>query len=494
LKHAAAQKTISPLILVVEDSKVVQVELKLSIEAEFGFQVVAVATYEEAREFLNWHVRDIFLAILDLHLPDSHDGEIVDLFCSMSIPSIVFTSDFTEGTRERMQSKDIIDYVVKDVHAVSNIIGYIRRLDRNRGKKVLVVEDSEAFRLYLSSLLHRQMFQVEDFPDGESAAKYIENDDDVALVIIDYVLPGMDGIELTQFIRARYSKEQLVVIGLSSVSDPMLTARYIKNGANDFITKPFELETFFSRVNHHVDEQESIRALKEANEVKNQFLGMAVHDLRSPINGIHGLTQMMLDGMCGNLTEEQLEMIGFISEAADQMNSLVGDLLDISVIESGQLNLNKTLMNLSGTIEQRLRIQALIAKKKSIDFKVEYRDLQDFYFDAGRVGQVLDNLISNAIKFSPPQSVIEISVSEEEGNALVCVTDHGQGIPPDESELLFQSFSKTSVQPTAGESSTGLGLPIVQKIIQAHGGRVWAESEYGHGATFCFTLPMSELI
>lgn len=491
MKHEPELPNASPLILIVEDSRVVGSELKRVIEGNLGFRVEVASTYEAAHAYLNQHARDIFLAILDLHLPDAQRGEVVDLFCSMAVPSLVFTSDFSEATRKRIQSKEIIDYIIKDSHAVDNVLGYVGRLTRNRNIKVLVVEDSEVFRLFLSSLLHRQMFQVEDFPDAESALEYIEKNDDVSMVVIDYALPGMDGIELTKRIRETYDKNELVIIGLSSVSDEMLTPRYIKSGANEFITKPFGLEAFFSRINHQAEVFESIRALRQANEIKNQFLGMAAHDLRTPINSIRGLTSMLTGGMCGELTGEQKEIVGYIGEANDQMNGLVSDLLDVSVIEAGKLQLKKLMWSLKSVVEERVRIQGFAARRKGIQVASDLSALPDFEFDRGRIAQVLDNLLSNSIKFSPKNGLVSVAMRIEGDEALVCVTDQGEGIPPGEAQFLFNSFQKTSVQPTDGEPSTGLGLAIVKKIVNNHGGRVWAESEYGNGATFCFTLPMS---
>lgn len=480
----------TPRILIVEDSKVVYGELSRSIEKRLGFDVAIATSYDEAREYLRKNGRDIFVAIVDLHLPGSPDGEIVDLFCSLSVPCIVFTSDFSPETRDRMMSKDIIDYVVKDARAVENVLAYVERLNRNRSIKALVVEDSESFRLYLSGLLHKQMFHVVDVPDGESALRVMRKEDDINLVVTDYQLPGMDGVKLTREIRGKYSKNEMVIIALSSAKDPKLTARFLKTGANDFIPKPFEAEEFYSRVNHNVEVIETIRAFKEADKIKNQFLGMAVHDLRSPINGIHGLSEMLLDDMCGPLNAEQREMIEYIFSANKHMNSLVSDLLDISVIESGKLKLLKGEASLQELLEERLKIQGLSASRKSIAIEGMYTEVPSFVFDYRRLEQVMDNLLTNAIKFSPTDTTITVSLEYVEGQAKICVRDQGQGIPPGEEDLLFQTFKKTSVQPTAGESSTGLGLPIVKKIVEAHGGSVWVESEYGEGASFCFTLPV----
>lgn len=484
------KKTI-PNILIVEDSKVVHGELRRSIEQRLGYDVSVVTTYDEAREYLNLHGREIFVAIVDLHLPGSPNGEIVDLFCSQAVPCIVFTSDYSEETRVRMMSKDIIDYVVKDAQAIENVISYVDRLNRNREIRVLVVEDSESFRFFLCSLLHKQMFQVVDVVDAEAALRLLQEDNDISVVVTDYQLLGMDGIKLTKRIRDKYSKNEMVIIAMSSAKDSTLTARFIKTGANDFIPKPFEPEEFYSRVNHHVEVIETIRAFKKADKIKNQFLGMAAHDLRSPINGIHGLSEMLLEDVCGPLSSEQRELIEYIYSANKHMDSLVSDLLDISVIKSGQLKLIKSESSFQELLVERVRIHGLSASRKSIPIKSSVDDVPLFLFDFRRMGQVMDNLFTNAIKFSSAGAAIEVMLTQEEGDAKVCVIDQGQGVPPGEEELLFHSFKKTSVQPTAGESSTGLGLAIVKKIVEAHGGTIWVDSVYGEGASFCFTLPMN---
>ena len=478
-------------ILVVEDSRAIAQELQRAIEAAFPVRVRVASSRAEARGELDRPEAPLFLAILDLNLADAPDGEVVDLFRARDVPCLVFTSDLSPETRTRMLAKGVIDYVVKDAQAVPNILDYVRRLRRNREVHVLVVEDSASFRAELVTLLRRQMFRVSEAGDGESALAALDGDDAVGLVVADYLMEGMDGVALVKAIRKRHPRERLPVIAISSSRDPLLTTRFIKHGANDFLTKPFQAEELYCRVDHNVDLADAFRRLSQADLVKNQFLGMVAHDLRSPISGINGLTDMLLDNVYGELSADQREVVEFIHKANRGMNDLVSDLLDISTIESGQLRLALATADLGAVIAQSIRFHSLAARAKSITIDPLHGSLAPFSFDSRRVGQVLDNLLSNAIKFSPVGTTVRVTLEEADGHALVSVIDQGQGIPPEEQGLLFNSYRRTSVRPTAGEASTGLGLAITRKIVEAHGGTIRVESEFGHGATFRFTLPLA---
>ena len=478
-------------ILVVEDSRAISQELQRAIEAAFPVRVRVASSHAEAREELDRPEAPLFLAILDLNLADAPDGEVVDLFRARDVPCLVFTSDLSPETRARMLAKGIIDYVVKDAQAVPNILDYVRRLRRNREIHILVVEDSASFRAELATLLRRQMFRVSEAGDGPSALAALDGGDEIGLVVADYLMEGMDGLTLVKAIRKRHTRERLPVIAISSSRDPLLTARFIKHGANDFLTKPFQAEELYCRVDHNVDLAEAFRRLSQADLVKNQFLGMVAHDLRSPISGINGLTDMLLDNVYGELSADQREVVEFIYKANRGMNDLVSDLLDISAIESGQLRLAPAVADLGAVISQSIRFHSLAARAKSISIKPLQGSLASFSFDSRRVGQVLDNLLSNALKFSPVGTTVRVTLEEADGQALVSVIDQGQGIPPEEQGLLFNSYRRTSVRPTAGEASTGLGLAITRKIVEAHGGTIRVESEFGHGATFRFALPLA---
>jgi len=232
------------------------------------------------------------------------------------------------------------------------------------------------------------------------------------------------------------------------------------------------------------------RELYEINQLKNKFLGMAAHDLRNPLASIRGFSEFLKDEETGPLNDDQRECVEIIHSASENMLNLVNELLDVSVIESGKLILDLKLNSIDALVAERVRLNTISAQRKNTRLHVDFAWKGEAMFDSSRMSQVLDNLISNAIKYSPPDSDIHISVKKEENKLRVSVRDQGPGISPEDRKKLFGEFQKLSAQPTGGEKSTGLGLSIAKKIVEAHGGTIEVESEPGSGSTFFFTLPL----
>jgi len=233
--------------------------------------------------------------------------------------------------------------------------------------------------------------------------------------------------------------------------------------------------------------------LDQLNQMKNQFLGMAAHDLRNPIGNIMLYSEFVLDEEAEKLTPEISEIIQIIHRSSQFMLNLLDDLLDIVKIESGKLDLHFELLSVSDFLRQNVRINSIMAGKKQIAIILNLPEsLPDIHFDPGKITQVLNNLISNAVKFSPVGSTVTVSAFQTDQEVYVSVKDQGQGIPRAELDNLFKPFSQTSVKSTAGEKSTGLGLNIAKRIIIGHQGRIWVESEVGSGTTFTFCLPVNK--
>ena len=232
--------------------------------------------------------------------------------------------------------------------------------------------------------------------------------------------------------------------------------------------------------------------LEKLNEFKNQFIGIAAHDLRNPLQVIDGYSQLLLDKIFGELNAEQHQFISVIRKNSDFMLKLITDMLHISRIDAGKLHLDLQPNDLSTLLQKNLELSRILADKKQITIRFECREeLPMLSIDAYKIEQVLNNLISNAVKFSHPGTTVEVSLARTKTDALVSIRDQGQGIPADEIERLFIPFENLSVKSTGGEPSTGLGLAIVKRIIEGHGGKIRAESEVGVGSVFRFSLPLS---
>jgi signal transduction histidine kinase len=231
--------------------------------------------------------------------------------------------------------------------------------------------------------------------------------------------------------------------------------------------------------------------LTAVNEEKNTFIGMAAHDLKSPINSIKGLVdlfQMEQD----NLTEEQKEYLRYISSSSIRMLRLISDILNVNKIEEGKSTLRLEKFNIYDFVENLVFGLKLTAEQKNIKMQLT-ANTRDMLVESDKdmIAQILENLISNAIKFSPPDRRIMVRVMQEQNQLCLSIADQGQGIKSTELPHLFDKFTRISTRPTAGEDSTGLGLSIVKGLVEKLHGDISVESEENVGSTFTVKLPLS---
>jgi PAS domain S-box-containing protein len=260
--------------------------------------------------------------------------------------------------------------------------------------------------------------------------------------------------------------------------------------------KPVATRGFFrdvtERKRHEQELADKSAELAQLNEVKNQLLGMAAHDLRNPLSVILTASSFMA-GDGGTLLPEakKVDFIRRIKANSQFMLKLIDDLLDVAKIESGRLDLGLEEADIVDVIDDSLGLNDILAEQKGIALQFDRPPgLPRLRLDRDKVEQVLNNLVSNALKFSDPGTTVRVTAARLNGSVVVSVKDQGRGIPAAELDKLFQPFGKTSVKSTAGERSTGLGLAIARKIVEGHKGRIWAESEVGKGSTFSFSLPV----
>jgi signal transduction histidine kinase len=232
--------------------------------------------------------------------------------------------------------------------------------------------------------------------------------------------------------------------------------------------------------------------LKELNEDKNKFIGIAAHDLRNPISGIFLLTDLLMDDYKDHVHSEVLEGMTIIRKLSKNTLSVLENLLDISVIESGKIELNTIYSDYIQFVKEQISYNQILSKHKSIFIYFQPATGSIYtLFDPHYMGEVIDNLLSNAIKYSSSGTEIAVRVALKDNQTILTeVIDKGKGIPEKEQDKLFNYFQKTSVRPEGGETSTGLGLAIVRHIVNMHHGEISVKSIAGQGSNFYFTLPV----
>ncbi|WP_314703101.1 diguanylate cyclase [Campylobacter rectus] len=250
-------------ILIVEDNKALAKLIAKKMEDKVEMDIDIAHSLAEAQVFLT-DPKEYFIALLDLNLPDAPNGEVVDYVISKGLPSIVLTGSMDEATRESFIHKDIVDYVYKgNMDDINYIFRIINRLSKNRQYKVMVVEDSAPFRSALKKILTSLQFQVFTAAHGEEAMNYFTDNPDIKLALCDYRMPVKDGLEVLKEIRAIGDKNQIGVLMMTSPSENVNGAIFLKNGANDFIAKPFVKEELICRVNNTIEAMENINQIAD---------------------------------------------------------------------------------------------------------------------------------------------------------------------------------------------------------------------------------------
>jgi PleD family two-component response regulator len=475
-------------VLIVEDSRSFAMSVESAILQDSAFDVLLALTFEDARKLVDLHQDDIFLAVTDLTLPDAADGAAAKLMSERQIPSIAFTGNFSPNLREMVLSLGVSDYVLKNGQQdIDYVVRMIHRMSANRNIKVLVVDDAESSRSFLSALLEKQCYQVESVRSGELAMALLEQGERFRIILVDLIMNGMDGFELLSELRAKYDMTQMSIIGISGKASSDQVAQFMKHGGNDFLLKPFQQEQVSCRVNSNAQLLDQFDHLNKLNQKKNELLGMAAHDIRGPLGVVMSASGMLKREVS---TEHGIMLVNLAAEAAEGMEELLDRLLDVSAIEDANISINIDRLNLNELLAKLVRDITLLADDKQQRIALEL-PIDNVYVaaDGTRVKEVVHNLVSNAIKYSPLNNDIIVRLSSNHKKARIEIIDEAGGIPPEERHLLFKPFCQISTKPTAGERSTGLGLSICQRIMKLHKGEIKYRPNRQVGSIFEAVLP-----
>ena len=380
------------------------------------------------------------------------------------------------------------------------------RSDTQR-KTVLIVDD-EPFNLTVLRNALEHEYDILFAKTGEQALKRVISAMPPNLILLDIMMPGMDGYQVLKKLQNDPETAAIPVIFVTAMGADINEAEGLRLGAVDYITKPIVPIIVQARVKTHLALQDSLAkthaqnlqlaqlnstlaeknaALLASNQIKNTFLGIAAHDLRNPLTSLIGMSELLVDVPLKETVKQ--EFYTGIKRASEHMLSMVNDLLDVSAIESGSFNLRPTTSPLHTLLQDRVRLATFTAQSKDIALHYDDRVEISLTMDVNRITQVIDNLLTNAIKFSSPGRSVQIGVEVVQDRVAFFVADQGPGISEKDQQRLFGHFQRLSNQPTAGERSTGLGLAIVHKVVVAHGGEITVESTLGVGSRFTVSLP-----
>ncbi|TAE27179.1 MAG: hybrid sensor histidine kinase/response regulator [Candidatus Kapaibacterium sp.] len=371
-------------------------------------------------------------------------------------------------------------------------------------KRIMVVDDVEENTYIVSTILKSNGYTPIVANSGKQAIQLAEQQHP-DLMLLDINMPEMNGYEVCRYFKEHESIADIPVVFLTVHADAESITKAFDVGAVDYLTKPFKKAELLARVRVHIALRQALETLahqneklKRLNDEKNEFLGIAAHDLKNPLSSIRGMAQMIVKRKQVELAEDDLdEMSHQIETQSNFMFEIITNLLDVNKIENGKLTLQMMPVEVLMSLDNVVSRYQLAAAKKNITLSFETdADAPQIYADPTLTIQILDNIVSNAVKYSPSDKRIWVRLKQDtaQKRVRVEVQDEGPGFSEEDKKKLFGKFARLSAKPTGGEHSTGLGLSIVKRLTEAMGANIWCESELGNGAMFVIEFPDASTI
>jgi len=351
--------------------------------------------------------------------------------------------------------------------------------------RLLVIDDEEVIRDLFSIQLGREGFAVSVAGSAQQALERLTAER-IDLVLLDMKLPDMSGLALLKKLRQTYSILDLPVIIISGAGHSSDIVAGLQCGANDYLTKPFDLAIVRARIHTQL----SFRQLKE---IHDKFSRIAGHDLKKPVILMLDIAQeLQRANSRKELSADDLQSsLSMVIESGKYMQQLIEELLELRSVRDGRMSLTHLPTDVGAIVRQAVTRNLAYAKGKGIELRMEFGpELPAILADDLKLMQVLDNLIGNAIKFSPAATRVVVRTHREDSHILCEVADQGPGIADEDRNKLFVEYARLRNKPTGNETSTGLGLAICHEMVTLHGGEIGARNNPGGGTIFWFRLPL----
>jgi two-component system sensor histidine kinase/response regulator len=371
--------------------------------------------------------------------------------------------------------------------------------------RILVIDDEPGIRLGCQRALRSEGYRVDTAADGEEGLQALASSE-YDLVLLDMMMPGIGGLEMLE--RIRELDPNLVCVVITGYATVELAVEAIKRGAYDFIAKPFDSDTLLLTVDQGMErrtlslqsqrlsqleaEAEALARekaqLERLDKIKSTFTLTVAHELRAPVAAIQSYLRLILDGYIA--PGDQRHYLERAERRAEAQLELINDLLDLARLQDPDIQVETEPVALEDVLGEVLDAMAAQAEEKGIGVTRDVDDqLPSVHVNPRHAKQLWNNLISNAIKYTPDGGQVRISLQEQDGFLVGAVEDTGIGIPEDEIRLVFEEFYRSKAAKAQTQLGTGLGLPIVKRILEAYGGSIEVESVPDKGSTFRFQLP-----
>ncbi len=370
--------------------------------------------------------------------------------------------------------------------------------------KILVIDDESGIRSGISRILKTYNvdypfldepigFEVIEAATGEEGLEML-NANQPDILLLDNKLPGMQGIEVLDYIKK--NNIPVLVVMITSYASLELAVKATRDGAFDFIPKPFtpqELRTSIENISKHLFLKRMTQTLRrEGKQIRFQFLSVLSHELKSPLNAIEGYLQIMKNRQFGNHLEDYDKMIDRSLDRIKGMRNLIMDMLDLTKLESGKTSYRRDQVNLYEVAQNSMDTMRPYAIQKDVDMYLNAQKDISLLANRDEMDIIMNNLISNAVKYNTQGGRVDCSIREEGGNIILMVNDTGIGIQPEEIDKIFDDFYRVRTTYTKNISGSGLGLSILKKTVDLYNGKVEVKSTPGKGTTFTVTIPIDQ--